>query len=63
LNETILRLQRRAPSVTESKQYPGRTHFVAGMDGWEEIADYALNWALEHARTGTAQESPTTPRG
>jgi pimeloyl-ACP methyl ester carboxylesterase len=50
LNRTILRLQRRAPSVTELKEYPGRTHFMAGMDGWEEVADYALNWSLQQAR-------------
>jgi hypothetical protein len=25
------------------------------MDGWEEIADDALNWALEHAKTTTVQ--------
>jgi len=55
LNKTLLKLQRRAPSATESKEYPGRTHFTAGMDGWEEVADYALNWALEHAVTAKAE--------
>jgi pimeloyl-ACP methyl ester carboxylesterase len=55
VNKTIVKLQRRAPSVTESKEYPGRPHFMAGMDGWEEIADDALNWALEHAKTTTVQ--------
>jgi hypothetical protein len=24
-----------------------------GQDGWEEIADYALDWAIRHAATGT----------
>ncbi len=55
LNKTLLKLQRRAPSATESKEYPGRTHLTAGMDGWEEVADYALNWALEHAVTAKAE--------
>jgi pimeloyl-ACP methyl ester carboxylesterase len=55
VNKTIVKLQRRAPSVTESKEYPGRPHFMAGMDRWEEIADDALNWALEHAKTTTVQ--------
>ena len=49
VNRSILKLQRQAPSVTESKEYPGRTHFTAGMDGWEAVADDALNWAVEHA--------------
>jgi pimeloyl-ACP methyl ester carboxylesterase len=57
LNETVLKLQSRAPSVTAAKTYAGRTHYMAGMDGWEEIADHALNWALEHARA----EAPVTP--
>jgi len=57
LNKTVLKLQRRAPSATESKEYPGRTHFTAGMDGWEEVADHALNWALEHVQTTTAKPS------
>lgn len=27
---------------------PGSAHFP-GAPGWEEVADYALTWALEHA--------------
>jgi hypothetical protein len=30
------------------------------MDGWEEVADYALNWALEHAKSGPSQAMPAT---
>ena len=55
LNKTVLRLQSQAPSVTESKEYPGRTHFTAGMEGWEQVADDALDWALEHARPESAR--------
>ncbi len=45
--------------VTESKEYPGRTHFTAGMAGWEEVADYALNWAREHAQKPERSEVET----
>lgn len=31
-------------SVTDFKKFEGRTHFVLGQEGWQEIADYALNW-------------------
>jgi pimeloyl-ACP methyl ester carboxylesterase len=48
LNKTILKLQSRAPSPTELKEYPGRTHFTAGMAGWEAVADDALDWAIRH---------------
>jgi non-heme chloroperoxidase len=56
LNKKIGKLQSRAPSATESKTYAGRTHYMAGMDGWEEIADDVLNWALDAA--GAATRSP-----
>jgi pimeloyl-ACP methyl ester carboxylesterase len=56
LNRTLVKLQSRAPSATELKEYPGRPHFMAGLDGWEEIADLALNWALEHAAAQSVQQ-------
>lgn len=36
---------RRAQAVTEYKEFPGRSHFIIGEKGWEEVADYALGWA------------------
>ena len=61
LNRKIHGLQSKAPSATELKEYPGRPHFMAGLDGWEELADEALNWALEHAGSREAVTStPTT---
>ena len=56
LNRKVAKLQSKAPSATELKEYAGRTHFMAGMDGWEEIADDALNWALEHRQAPAASE-------
>jgi alpha-beta hydrolase superfamily lysophospholipase len=43
------KLQRKAKSVTEIKEYADRNHFTAGAPGWEEVADYALDWAVKHA--------------
>ncbi|MDR6867897.1 pimeloyl-ACP methyl ester carboxylesterase [Microbacterium resistens] len=37
-------------AVVEYKEYPGRTHRLVSQDGWEEIADDALGWAVEHAQ-------------
>jgi len=56
LNRTILKLQQRAPTVTQLKEYPGRPHGMAALDGWEDVADDALNWALEHARAAMRME-------
>jgi pimeloyl-ACP methyl ester carboxylesterase len=38
-------------TVTEVKEFEGFAHLLPAQQGWEEIADYALAWALEHART------------
>jgi pimeloyl-ACP methyl ester carboxylesterase len=54
VNLSNLKQQRKAPSATEHKEYPGRSHWP-GQDGWEELADYMLNWTTEHARAGTGQ--------
>jgi pimeloyl-ACP methyl ester carboxylesterase len=39
----------KSTAVTEYKEFPGRSHFTIGQDGWEDVADYALRWAVEHA--------------
>jgi hypothetical protein len=37
-------------TVTEVEEFPGRAHLLPAQDGWEEVADFALDWALEQAR-------------
>jgi pimeloyl-ACP methyl ester carboxylesterase len=44
-------------SITEYKEFPGRPHFPA-VTGWEEVADYALTWALAHA-SGPVADHPS----
>src|SRR3954469_13174564 len=39
----------KSKAVVDYKEYVGRPHFTAGAPGWEEVADYALDWALRHA--------------
>ena len=36
-------------TITEIKEFAGRSHLMPAQKGWEEVADYALDWALEHA--------------
>jgi hypothetical protein len=36
-------------TITEVKEYEGRAHLLPAQQGWEEVADYALEWALAHA--------------
>jgi pimeloyl-ACP methyl ester carboxylesterase len=44
-------------SITEYKEFPGRPHFPA-VAGWEQVADYALTWAVAHASLSAADHSP-----
>jgi non-heme chloroperoxidase len=36
------------PAVVEVKVFEGRTHGIVNQKGWEEVADYALNWVEQH---------------
>jgi hypothetical protein len=37
----------------------GRWHFTLGQVGWEEVADYALSWSIEHAMAAHPHEFAT----
>ena len=38
----------KSDTVTEIMQFEG-PHLLPSKDGWQEVADYALDWALSHA--------------
>jgi pimeloyl-ACP methyl ester carboxylesterase len=39
----------KSDTITEVVVFDGRCHLLLAQDGWEEIADYALQWALENS--------------
>ncbi|MBS0376879.1 MAG: alpha/beta fold hydrolase [Proteobacteria bacterium] len=43
------RLYARSSAVTDLHQFPGRSHYILGQGGWEEVADYALAWGERRA--------------
>jgi len=45
------KIQKKTGALTELTEYPGRTHYTFAQDGWEEVADYSLDWAVRNART------------
>ena len=55
LANSITNLYRSSTALTGYREFPGRSHFVGGEPGWEEEADYALEWAVEAAN----EYSPT----
>jgi pimeloyl-ACP methyl ester carboxylesterase len=44
------KLYSKSRAVTEYKEYPDRPHFTIGQAGWEAVADYALDWSVQHAK-------------
>jgi pimeloyl-ACP methyl ester carboxylesterase len=51
VNKANWHLYRKSTAVTDYQEFPGRSHFIIGQKGWQEVADYALNWAEEHTHT------------
>jgi len=45
------KIQKKTGALTELKEYPDRSHYTFAQDGWEEVADYSLDWAVRNART------------
>jgi dienelactone hydrolase len=45
------KIQKKTGALTEIKEYPDRSHSTFSQEGWEEVADYSLDWALSNART------------
>lgn len=51
VNASNVKRYRKSGAITEHKEFPGRSHYTLGQQGWEEVADYALDWASR--RVGT----------
>jgi alpha-beta hydrolase superfamily lysophospholipase len=50
----------KSKAVVDYKEFAGRPHLTADAPGWEEVADYALDWANRH--NGGPAESTEPPR-
>ena len=42
-------LYKKGNGITDYKEFEGKSHYILGETGWEEVADYALDWATSHA--------------
>lgn len=59
LSRKIFRRHRVSRCLTEYKEFPGRSHYIIAEQGWEEVADFSLSWAIAHATAGRAAQAPT----
>jgi pimeloyl-ACP methyl ester carboxylesterase len=54
MTKAIYDKQKQASSLTELRIFPGRSHWTLLDPGWEEVADYALDWAVRNQRPSAA---------
>ena len=59
INRATARHQGKSKAITAYKEFPGRSHYTLGQAGWEEVADYALDWALEASIAARASSRST----
>ncbi|MDW3849509.1 alpha/beta hydrolase [Micromonospora sp. BRA006-A] len=62
LATSISNLYRSSTALTGYREFPGRSHFVGGKPGWEEEADFALEWAVEAANEFSPTVVAEAPR-
>ena len=44
--ENYAKNAKHSTAISAFKVFPGRDHFTCGAPGWEQVADFALQWAL-----------------
>src|SRR5919107_1712999 len=63
INQSNVKHYRHTKSVTDYKEFEGRSHYTVGQEGWEEVADYALEWAVDHAKHPAGLITPSHSTG
>ncbi len=47
LNVSNVKAYQDKSSIREHKIFEGRTHYICGQEGWEDVADYVAKWIEE----------------
>lgn len=50
VNKSNAKHYEKSQARTDFHEFPDRDHWTCGAPGWEEVADYALDWACKNAR-------------
>jgi pimeloyl-ACP methyl ester carboxylesterase len=61
MNRANFRRYERSGAVTELREFAGRTHYICGQPGWEEVADFALEWIAKNDRVGQLERVRSGP--
>ena len=51
IQKAALKKYAAGPALVERVEFPGRSHRIVSQRGWEEVADYSLEWAVRHSAT------------
>ena len=60
LNRSNAHHYRHSTAITAYREFPGRCHFTLGQAGWEQVADYALGWAVRPETSQLPQPADAT---
>jgi pimeloyl-ACP methyl ester carboxylesterase len=52
----------KSSAITDYKEFDGRSHWTCAEPGWEQVADYALSWAVDHTRRPVISRELERPR-
>jgi pimeloyl-ACP methyl ester carboxylesterase len=58
LNRINYELYRYSAAVTEYKEFSNRSHLIIAQEGWEEVADFVLSWAVAQNGAANVREQP-----
>ena len=50
INRANAKKYQASTAITDYREFPNRTHFIVGEKGWEEVADFALQWSEKNAQ-------------
>jgi pimeloyl-ACP methyl ester carboxylesterase len=53
VNKSNAKHYRHSTATTDYYEFPGRSHWTCAEPGWEQVADHALDWALQHSAPQT----------
>ena len=59
VNQANARKYDGSAALTAYHEFPGRPHYTVGQEGWEAVADYALDWAVANARSAVNASTPS----
>ena len=52
----------KSSAITDYKEFDDRSHWTCAEPGWEQVADYALSWAVDHTARPVAERTLERPR-